>query len=192
MVTNESGTRTDVASVKLKVEKIDDGWRFTGNKFWITNKPVTSTLVVHAKTSPKKGSKGITTLIIEKGILDALGRDACVHPVYLVSLTAIIVKRCSRDSQQSNNRLHAWTLGTLSLSRGPLGTMQTIFGCAPDYIHEYCQFDQPIGTSKLIQGKATDTHTKLATPPVRRREENGSYIPGRVHHLSRHRPPVSL
>ena len=33
----------------------------------ITNGPVASTLVVYAKTSPEKGSKGITTFIIEKG-----------------------------------------------------------------------------------------------------------------------------
>jgi hypothetical protein len=33
----------------------------------ITNGPVASTLVVYAKTSPEKGSKGITAFIIERG-----------------------------------------------------------------------------------------------------------------------------
>ncbi len=32
----------------------------------ITNGPVASTLVVYGKTAPEKGSKGITTFIIEK------------------------------------------------------------------------------------------------------------------------------
>jgi isovaleryl-CoA dehydrogenase len=32
----------------------------------ITNGPVASTLVVYAKTSPEKGSKGITAFIIER------------------------------------------------------------------------------------------------------------------------------
>ena len=35
--------------------------------FRITNGPVASTLVVYAKTSPERGSKGITAFIIEKG-----------------------------------------------------------------------------------------------------------------------------
>lgn len=35
--------------------------------FRITNGPTASTLVVYAKTSPDKGSKGITAFIIEKG-----------------------------------------------------------------------------------------------------------------------------
>lgn len=33
----------------------------------ITNGPSASTLVVYAKTSPEKGSKGITAFIIESG-----------------------------------------------------------------------------------------------------------------------------
>ena len=33
----------------------------------ITNGPMASTLVVYAKTSPEKASKGITAFIIEKG-----------------------------------------------------------------------------------------------------------------------------
>lgn len=81
----ESGS--DVVSMKLKATKVDGGYVLNGNKFWyaryltpdnqkylnslysnrITNGPVASTLVVYAKTSPEKGSKGITTFIIEKG-----------------------------------------------------------------------------------------------------------------------------
>ena len=64
---SESGSGSDVVSMKLKAEKIEGGWRLNGNKFWITNGPVASTLVVYAKTSPEKGSKGITAFIIEKG-----------------------------------------------------------------------------------------------------------------------------
>ena len=64
---SESGSGSDVVSMKLKAEKIDGGWRLNGTKFWITNGPVASTLVVYAKTSPEKGSKGITAFIIEKG-----------------------------------------------------------------------------------------------------------------------------
>jgi len=64
---SEPGSGSDVVSMKLKAEKIDGGWKLNGNKFWITNGPVASTLVVYAKTSPEKGSKGITAFIIEKG-----------------------------------------------------------------------------------------------------------------------------
>jgi isovaleryl-CoA dehydrogenase len=64
---SEPGSGSDVVSMKLRAEKIDGGWRLNGNKFWITNGTVASTLVVYAKTSSEKGSKGITAFIIEKG-----------------------------------------------------------------------------------------------------------------------------
>jgi isovaleryl-CoA dehydrogenase len=64
---SEPGSGSDVISMKLRATKVDGGWRLTGNKFWITNGPTASTLIVYAKTDPEKESKGITTFIIEKG-----------------------------------------------------------------------------------------------------------------------------
>jgi isovaleryl-CoA dehydrogenase len=64
---SEPGSGSDVVSMKLKADKIPGGWRLNGNKFWITNGPTASTLVVYAKTAPEMGSKGITAFIIESG-----------------------------------------------------------------------------------------------------------------------------
>ena len=83
---SESGSGSDVISMRLKADKTERGWKLNGNKFWcvnsnnlpsvlvfstfyarITNGPVASTLVVYAKTGPGMGSKGITTFIVEKG-----------------------------------------------------------------------------------------------------------------------------
>lgn len=90
---SEPGSGSDVVSMKLKAEKKGDRYVLNGNKFWcvsllhcclcylsvspvictdaslvrITNGPVADTLVVYAKTSPEKGSKGITAFIVEKG-----------------------------------------------------------------------------------------------------------------------------
>lgn len=61
----ESGS--DVVSMRLRATKVNGGYVLNGNKFWITNGPVASTLVVYAKTEPEKGSKGITTFIVERG-----------------------------------------------------------------------------------------------------------------------------
>jgi isovaleryl-CoA dehydrogenase len=52
-------------------------------------------------------------------------------------------------------------LERLVLSGGPLGIMQAAFDYALDYIHKRHQFDQPIGTFQLMQGKIADMYTKL-------------------------------
>lgn len=62
---SEVGSGSDVVSMQLKAKKVEGGWRLTGNKFWITNAPVASTLIVYAKTAMDKGSKGITAFIVQ-------------------------------------------------------------------------------------------------------------------------------
>ena len=82
---SEPGSGSDVISMQLRADKSGEGWRLNGNKFWcvqvgvspriafrcilyvrITNGPIASTFVVYAKTTPEKGSKGITAFIVEK------------------------------------------------------------------------------------------------------------------------------
>ena len=61
---SEAGAGSDVVGMKLKAEKIGNGYRLNGTKFWITNGSDADVLVVYAKTG--EGSRGITTFLIEK------------------------------------------------------------------------------------------------------------------------------
>jgi isovaleryl-CoA dehydrogenase len=54
--------------MKLRAEKKGDRYVLNGTKFWITNAPEANTLVVYAKTNPKRGSGGITAFIVERGM----------------------------------------------------------------------------------------------------------------------------
>src|SRR5690348_11047280 len=63
---SEAGAGSDVVGMKLKAEKVGNGYRLNGTKFWITNGSVADTLVVYAKTEPEAGSRGITAFLIEK------------------------------------------------------------------------------------------------------------------------------
>jgi len=47
------------------------------------------------------------------------------------------------------------------LSGGPLGIMQSAMDVVLPYLHERKQFDRPIGTFELMQGKIADMYTKL-------------------------------
>ncbi|KAF9013930.1 acyl-CoA dehydrogenase NM domain-like protein [Cyathus striatus] len=167
---SETGAGSDVVSMKLKAEKVDGGWRLNGNKFWITNGPVASTLVVYAKTAPEKGSKGITAFIIERGFkgfstsqkLDKFGMrgsDTC----------ELVFENCEVPEENVLGPLNKGAAVLMSgldlerivLSGGPLGLMQAAFDYAVEYIHERKQFDQPIGTFQLMQAKIADMYTKL-------------------------------
>ena len=47
------------------------------------------------------------------------------------------------------------------LSGGPIGIMQAAMDLVLPYVHERWQFDRPIGTFELIQGKLADMYTSL-------------------------------
>ncbi|KAK0196609.1 acyl-CoA dehydrogenase/oxidase [Armillaria mellea] len=152
---SETGSGSDVVSMRLKAEKVSGGYKLNGNKFWITNGPIASTFVVYAKT---RDSEGFSTG--EK--LDKFGMrgsDTC----------ELIFEDCFVPDENvlgEVNRgakvlMSGLDLERLVLSGGPLGLMQAAFDYAIEYVHERKQFGQPIGEFQLMQGKIADMYTKL-------------------------------
>ncbi|KAJ2932893.1 hypothetical protein H1R20_g4178, partial [Candolleomyces eurysporus] len=162
---SETGSGSDVVSMKLRADKVPGGWKLNGNKFWITNGPVASTLVVYAKTSPDKGSKGITAFIIERGFkgfstsqkLDKFGMrgsDTCELVFEDCEVPeANVLGQVDRGAAVLMSGLD---LERIVLSGGPLGLMQAAFDYAVEYVHDRKQFGQPIGTFQLMQEKAVE------------------------------------
>lgn len=177
---SEPGAGSDVVSMRLRADKVDGGYKLTGNKFWITNGPVASTFVVYAKTEPEKGSKGITAFIIEKGWegfttaqkLDKVGMrgsDTCElvfegcfvpegeRPIRSANMARIHVVWFIENVLGELNKgakvlMSGLDLERLVLSGGPLGLMQAAFDYAVEYVHDRKQFGQPVGTFQLMQG----------------------------------------
>ncbi|KAF8136531.1 acyl-CoA dehydrogenase/oxidase [Boletus edulis] len=167
---SEPGSGSDVVSMSLRADKMNGGWRLNGNKFWITNGPSASTLVVYAKTAPERGSKGITAFIIEKDFsgfsthqkLDKFGMrgsDTC----------ELVFENCEIPDESVLGQVNKGVgvlmsgldLERLVLSGGPLGLMQASFDYAVEYVHQRKQFGQPVGTFQLMQGKIADMYTKI-------------------------------
>lgn len=65
---SETGSGSDVVSMRLRAEKKGDYYVLNGNKFWITNGPDADTLIIYAKTGAgdAKPQHSITAFIVEK------------------------------------------------------------------------------------------------------------------------------
>src|SRR5207237_5097703 len=151
-------------------EKKGDRCVLTGSKMWSTNGPVADTLVVYAKTYPNAGPRGITAFIIEKGMkgfstaqkLDKLGMrgsDTC----------ELVFEDCEVPEENVLSEVSLGASVLMSgldyeravLAAGPLGIMQACMDVVMPYVHERKQFDQPIGTFQLVQGKIADMYTTM-------------------------------
>src|SRR5215475_4993898 len=167
---SEPGAGSDVVSMKLKAEKKGDRYILNGNKMWITNGPDADVLVVYAKTDPTAGSKGITAFLIEKTFkgfstaqkLDKLGMRGS-------NTCELVFRDCEVPAENVLGDVGKGVRVLMSgldyeravLAAGPIGIMQAALDVAIPYVHERKQFDQPIGTFQLVQGKLADMYTTL-------------------------------
>jgi isovaleryl-CoA dehydrogenase len=167
---SEPGAGSDVVSMKLRADKRGDVYVLNGNKMWITNGPDADTLVVYAKTDPEAGPKGITAFLIERDFkgfstaqkLDKLGMRGS-------STCELVFEDCEVPEENVMGGLNNGVRVLMSgldyertvLSGGPLGIMQAAMDIVIPYVHERKQFDAPIGTFQLMQGKLADMYTTM-------------------------------
>jgi acyl-CoA dehydrogenase len=60
----EPDAGSDPASLELTAEKVDGGYRLTGEKKWISNAPEADVYSVFARTTPGAGARGITAFAL--------------------------------------------------------------------------------------------------------------------------------
>ena len=64
---SEPASGSDAFALKTTAEKSSSGYRISGSKMWITNAIESGIFVVFANLDPRKGYKGITAFVVEKG-----------------------------------------------------------------------------------------------------------------------------
>jgi len=167
---SEPGAGSDVVSMRLKAEKKGDRYVLNGSKMWITNAPTADVLVVYAKTDPQAGSKGITAFLIEKDMkgfsiaqkLDKLGMRGS-------ETGELVFEDCEVPEENIMGEIGGGVKILMSgldyeravLSAGPIGIMQTCMDVVLPYVRERKQFDQPIGSFQLVQGKLADMYVRM-------------------------------
>ena len=167
---SESGAGSDVVGMSTSAKKVDGGYVLDGTKMWITNGPDADYVVVYAKTSPEKKSRGITAFIVEKGMkgfscarkLDKLGmRGSNTGELVFEGVFVPQENILGEVDRGVTVLMEGLDLERLVLSAGPLGIMQACLDLVLPYTHTRKQFGVPIAHNQLVQGKLADMYTKL-------------------------------
>ena len=167
---SESGSGSDVVSMRTTAVKRGDRYVLNGTKMWITNGPDAEVLVVYAKTDPAAGSRGITAFIVEKGMtgfstaqkLDKLGMRGS-------NTCELIFDNCEVPEENIIGKIGDGVRVLMSgldyervvLSAGPLGLMRAAMDIVVPYVTEREQFGKKIGEFQLMQGKIADMYTTM-------------------------------
>ena len=169
---SESGSGSDVVSMRLRADKKGEHYVLNGGKFWITNAKHADTLIVYAKTEPEAASRGISAFLIEKDFkgfsvaqsLDKLGMRGS-------PTGELVFEDCEVPAENVMGPLNKGAQVLMSgldyeravLAAGPIGIMQACLDVVLPYIHERKQFGQAIGEFQLMQGKIADMYVTLST-----------------------------
>ena len=165
---SETGSGSDVVSMKLKAEKHNDRFVLNGSKMWITNGPDADTLVVYAKTDPERKSRGITAFVIEKTMagfsvaqkLDKLGmRGSNTGELVFQGVEVPFDNVLGEEGRGVEVLMSGLDYERTVLAGGPLGIMAACLDVAVPYVRERKQFGQPIGDFQLVQGKLADMYS---------------------------------
>jgi isovaleryl-CoA dehydrogenase len=156
--------------MRLHADKQGDHYVLNGNKMWITNGPDATTLVVYAKTDPAAGSKGITAFLIDKSMpgfstaqkLDKLGmRGSNTCELVFEDCKVPVDNVLGKEGDGVRILMSGLDYERVVLAGGCIGLMAATLDVVVPYVHERKQFDQPIGTFQLMQGKIADMYTTM-------------------------------
>ncbi|MFC3727475.1 isovaleryl-CoA dehydrogenase [Neoaquamicrobium sediminum] len=167
---SETGSGSDVVSMKLRADKKNDRYVLNGSKMWITNGPSANTLVVYAKTEPTMGSRGITAFLIERDMkgfsvaqkLDKLGmRGSDTGELVFEDVEVPFENVLYEEGKGVEVLMSGLDYERVVLSGGPLGIMAAALDVAIPYTQERRQFGSAIGEFQLVQGKLADMYTRM-------------------------------
>jgi isovaleryl-CoA dehydrogenase len=167
---SEPNAGSDVVSMTTRAERRGDRFVLNGAKMWITNGPAADTLVVYAKTDPSAGPRGISALIVERG-MKGFSNGAKLDKVGMrgSDTSELIFQDCEVPEENLLGALGRGVNVLMSgldyervvLAAGPLGIMQAAMDVVLPYVHQRKQFGQAIGSFQLVQGKLADMYVTM-------------------------------
>ena len=156
----EPDTGSDAANLKTRAEKIDGGWRLTGQKQWISLGNNAAFALIFAQTDPGKGHRGLAAFLVPTGshgfssseIHGKLGLHA--SDTAGLSLDGVEVGEDALLGEVGDGFKVAMTAldsGRFSVAAGAVGICQGCVNASVAYGKERRQFGRPIAAFQLVQ-----------------------------------------
>lgn len=165
----EPGAGSDAASMRTRAEKVEGGYRLSGEKIWVTNGYFAEFFVVMARTG-EAGSRGISAFLVERGT-EGLQIGAKEEKMGLRSSDAVSLvldgafvseeNRIGEEGAGLKIALSALDGGRIGVAYQALGIADACLDAAARYSLEREQFGKPIARQQAIQWMLAEGRTEL-------------------------------
>jgi len=161
----EPDTGSDAASLRTRAEKIDGGWRLTGQKMWISFGNVAEVALIFAQTDPAKKHKGLACFLVPTAsegfaaqeIHGKLGLRA--SDTAAISLDGVEVGDDALLGEVGDGfkvAMSALDSGRYSVAAGCVGICEGCVQASVAYAQERTQFGKPLASFQLVQEMIAD------------------------------------
>jgi alkylation response protein AidB-like acyl-CoA dehydrogenase len=151
----EPAAGSDLQGIKTHAKRDGDGWILNGSKTFITNGINSDLVIVVAKTDPEAGAKGISLLMVERGMvgfergrnLDKMGLKA--QDTSELFFDNVKIPRANLIGEEGRGFIHLMEnlpQERLSIAVGAVATCETVLAMTVDYCKTRTAFGKPIGS----------------------------------------------
>jgi butyryl-CoA dehydrogenase len=161
---------SNAAALQTRAVKKDDRYILNGTKAWITNGGAADAAIVYVNTDPAKGEKGITAVVVEKGMPGfkvgkeekklGISATACSELVF-TDCQVPVTNRIGNEGEGYKVALSTLDGGRIGIAAQAAGIAQGAFEAALKYSKERLAFGHPIAEFQAIQFMLSDMSTEI-------------------------------
>ena len=156
---------SDPGGMKTRAEKVDGGYKLTGNKMWITNSPIADIMVVWAKLDGKirgfvleRGMEGLSTPKIE----GKMSLRASITGEIVMDNVFVPEENMFPEVSGLKGPFGCLNKARFGIAWGTMGAAEYCWHAARQYTLDRKQFGRPLAANQLIQLKLANMQTEIA------------------------------
>jgi alkylation response protein AidB-like acyl-CoA dehydrogenase len=165
----EPNAGSDAAAIETTAVKDGDHYVINGSKIYITNGQICDFVTLAACTDRSKGSRGISTIIVEKGTRGFTATKMRKLGMHSADTAELAFEDChvpaenlvGEEGSGYKYMLEALNRGRISHAARSLGIAEAAFEVSLDYARQREQFGQPIGRFQAIAFKLSSLATQI-------------------------------
>ncbi len=167
---SEPEAGSDATNQRTTADKKDDHYLLNGIKNWITNGISADYYLVMATTDKEKGHKGISTLVVEKG-MEGFGHGKKEDKLGIRSsdTCSLTFENCKiplenlvwEEGKGFNFAMNTLNGGRIGIAAQAVGIAEASFNAALKYSKERKAFGNPISKLQAMQFKLSDMSVKV-------------------------------
>ena len=166
----EPGTGSDLASIRTTAERRGDYYILNGQKTFISNGIISDVVIVVAKTDPALRHKGISLLVVERGMegfnrgrkLDKVGLKAQdTAELSFEDVKVPIANLLGEEGKGFSYLMRQLAQERLSIGVSAVAACETALDITLEYCKERTAFGQPIGSFQNSRFKLAEMKTEI-------------------------------